>query len=266
MSSLTQGISVGTIAVDAVSESLWPRLGGLLDRMERQRAAHFVTERDRRRQIAVHALKRLMLSACAPGNVLPNTWRFAAGAEGKACALDRAGPHFSVSHCDGLVACGVSRRFRLGIDVKPLSDSVSFEFARSQFTESEMSWLSGQSPDSHPKAFFRLWTLKEAYRNTGGGTPAPMPDFAADFDPLRLRFHDGALVDAASWHFHQVDIGQRHTLALAWQSGSRKISIDVRAVHIEEMLYGVDHEGRSNPWRFRSRPASARLGTRSRRG
>lgn len=258
MSSLTHGISVGTIAVDAVPESLWPRLAGLLDRTERQRAAHFVTERDRRRQVAVHALRRLMLSACAPGVILPNTWKFTAGAAGTACVFDRTGPHFSVSHCDGLVACGVSRRFRLGIDVKPLNDGVSFAFARSQFTEREMSWLSQQPATAHDEAFSRLWTLKEAYRHTADPGSARIPDFVDDFDPQRLRFRDSAPADAASWHFRQVDIGQRHTLALAWRAGPRKIPIDVRAVHIEEMLYGVGHEGRSTPWRFGSRPIKTR--------
>lgn len=254
MRSLTHGISVGTVAIDAIPESLWPRLAGLLDRAERQRITSFVFERDRRRQIAAHALRRLMLTACAPKSVPPKTWRFEVDAAGKARVLDRAGPNFNVSHCDGLLACGVSRRFRLGVDVKPLTDNVSFEFARSQFTEGELFWLSQQPAEVYPQAFFRLWNLKEAYRNTANLDPTvDVPDFVRGCDPLRSRSLDPASADAAAWRFFQVEIGQRHTLALAWQAGPRKIPIDIRAVHIEEMLYGVPHEGRSSPWRFGSK-------------
>lgn len=254
MSSLTRGISVGTVAIDTVAESLWPRLAGLLDHAERQRAAHFVVERDRRLQIAAHALKRLMLTACAPGFVPPKSWRFEMGAGGQPTLCDRTSPRFNLSHCDGLVACGVSRRFRVGVDVKPLSDEVSFDFVRSQFSDDEVSWLSQQPADAHAEAFFRFWNLKEAYRNAVDPGAAPMPDFVKDFDPLRRRFVDSRVADAASWRFLQVEMGPRHTLALAWQAGPRKIPVDVRAVHFEEMLYGVDHKGRSSPWRFGSGP------------
>ncbi len=250
MSIAADGIAVGTVAVGAVPESLWPRLYGLLDSTERERAARFHFERDRRQHIAAHALKRLMLSACAHGTVAPQAWTFETALNGKPQVYERAGPHFNLSHCDGLVACAVSRRFELGLDVERLTDEIPFEFAQSQFGPEEALWLSSLPSAYRTTGFFRLWTLKEAYLKAAGlGLAQPMRDFTFGFDPLRVRFHNPSLGDASRWRFHQLEIGTRHVLALAWQSASRKVPMDVRTMHLQDLVYGPADRAGSSFWR-----------------
>src|SRR5215470_6487233 len=79
----TTGISVWTVVIDAVPSALWPRLVGLLNSAERERAERFIFERDRRAYQVGHALKRLMLSAHAGAVVEPQDWAFEFGRHGK---------------------------------------------------------------------------------------------------------------------------------------------------------------------------------------
>ena len=250
MSIATDGIAVGTVAVGAIAESLWPRLAGLLDTAERERAARFRFDRDRRQHIAAHALKRLMLSALADAVVAPQAWTFETAVGGKPQVYEGAGPHFNLSHCDGLVACAVSRRLEMGVDVERLTDEVPFEFAQSQFGQEEARWLNSLPAATRTSGFYRLWTLKEAYLKAAGfGMAQPMRDFSFGFDPLTVTFHDPSLGDASKWRFHQLEIGRRHMLALAWQSGSDKVPIDVRPMHFEDLVYGSADRAESSFWR-----------------
>ena len=237
LTAATEGISVGTVALSTVPEPLWPRLAGLLDPAECDRAARFKFERDRRQYVAAHALKRLMLSATADASVAPQTWTFATAAGGKPHVDGGAGPHFNLSHSDGLVACGVSRGFALGVDVERLTDEVPLEFAHGQFAQEEDRWLQGLPATARPSGFFRLWTLKEAYLKAAGiGLVQSMQDFAFSFDPLTVTFHDPTLGDATTWRFHQRPIGERHMLALAWQAESRDVPIDVRPMLLQDFV------------------------------
>ena len=233
----TKGIAVGTVALGTIPEPLWPRLASLLDDAERDRAARFKFERDRRQYVAAHALKRLMLSATAAATVAPEAWTFTTASAGKPHVHGGAGPHFNLSHSDGLVACGVSRLVELGVDVERLTEEVPLEFAQGQFAQEEDRWLHSLPDAARASGFFRLWTLKEAYLKAAGlGLAQSLQDFAFSFDPLTVTFHDPALGDATTWRFHQRPIGDRHMLAVAWQAGSRDVPLDIRAMSLQDLV------------------------------
>lgn len=255
----TNRIAAWTVALATISEALWPRLLDLLDNAERDRAARFVFERHRRQHIAAHALKRLMLSAI--GGAPPRSWRFEAppggkprvgkfrvgefrvgefgvgrSGVGKASVGPGPGPHFNISHCDGLVACAVSNDLELGVDVEPVARKAPLDLAQTYFAPEEIRWLTGLPPAEQPLGFFRLWTLKEAYiKATGLGLAQPLHDFAFAFDPLRVLFHDPALGDPRAWQFEQRQVGE-HLLALAWRGDGREGSVAYRAVSLETLL------------------------------
>lgn len=230
----THRIAAWTVALATIPEALWPRLLDLLDTAERDRAARFVFERHRRQHIAAHALKRLMLAAM--GGAPPRSWTFEAPSGGKPKVGPGPGPHFNISHCDGLVACAISDDLELGVDVEPVARKAPLDLAQTYFAPEEVRWLTGLPPSGQPFGFFRLWTLKEAYiKATGLGLAQPLHDFAFAFDPLRVLFHDPALGDPRAWRFEQRQVGE-HLLALAWRGDGRERSVAYREVALETLL------------------------------
>ena len=235
----TYRIAAWTVALATIEEASWPRLLDLLDTAERDRAARFVFERHRRQHIAAHALKRLMLSAMA--GAPPRSWTFEAPSGGKPRVVTPAvgpgpGPHFNISHCDGLVACAISDDLELGVDVEPVGRKAPLDLARTYFAPEEERWLTGLPRADQPLGFLRLWTFKEAYiKATGLGLAQPLHDFAFAFDPLRVLFHDPALGDPRAWRFEQRQVGD-HLLALGWRDGERVTAVAYRDVSLETLL------------------------------
>lgn len=93
--------------------------------------------------------------------------------------------HFSLSHCRGLVCCGLGRS-PLGVDAeapRPLRPAL----ARRVCTGEELAWLSAQ-PDP-AAAFLSLWTLKESVMKlTGRGMAYGFRQAAFAFPPEGPRF------------------------------------------------------------------------------
>jgi 4'-phosphopantetheinyl transferase len=219
--SQTCGISIRAMILDQVPETIWGRLSSMLDSVERAQAGRFSFERDRRSYIAAHALKRAMLTAAVSGAVRPEAWQFETGKHGKPRIAGSVSHHFNLSHCEGAVVCAVSKCAEIGVDVERVDRPAPLELAETHFAASERAWLRQQPVDRRHIAFFKLWTLKEAYiKATGCGLAQRLDAFAFDFEPLRIRFEDLALGDASTWRFEQTLIGsKRHMLAMAWRSG-----------------------------------------------
>ena len=76
-----------------------------------------------------------------------------------------------------------------------------------------------------------------------------MRDFTFGVDPLTVTFHNPSLGDATKWHFHQLEVGKQHMLALAWQSESSLVPINIRPMHFEDLVYGTVSRAESNFWR-----------------
>ena len=208
-------IVVLAVALDSVPEPAWPELEVLLDASERQRAARFHLERHRRQYVAAHALKRMMLSAMT--GACPRSWSFELAPGGKPRVRPEPGPYFNLSHCDGLVACAVSRDLDIGVDVEPLSPDAPLALVQSHFAAAERRWLDGLPATDRPEGFFALWTLKEAFlKATGYGLAQPLHRFAVDVDRLGVAFDDPLLGDPAAWHFAQYRVNAQHILGLAW--------------------------------------------------
>lgn len=216
-------ITVWAASLDAVPDTLWPRAESVLDPAERERAKRFRFERDRRSYAAAHVLKRMMPTVSTAGAVAPQAWTFDTGPYGRPAVASGGGAHFNLSHCDGLVACAVSRAAEPGIDVENLDRVVPWDIAESCFADDEAKWLYGLPPTGRDAGFLRLWTLKEAYiKATGLGLSQALKAFAIGFDPLRVSFADPALGDPSAWRFEQRELGRRYVLALAWRAPGKR--------------------------------------------
>jgi 4'-phosphopantetheinyl transferase len=208
-----------------------------LDASERARADRFRVAADRDAYIAAHVLLRVMLSQHA--NIAPEEWRFRATKGGRP-ELDPAqappGLHFSLSHTRGLVACAVGRCEALGIDAEAWREPAPIELAKRYFAPAEARLIADLAPEERPAAFYRLWTLKEAYlKATGEGLAGALDSFAFSLDPTELTLPFPG--SAAAWRFAEFRPGLRYSLALAVRSPA-PIPIDAAAVSPFDCIAG----------------------------
>lgn len=83
---------------------------------------------------------------------------------------------FSLSHTDGCVAVAVARE-AVGIDVERVQGAHD-ELAARFFHPQERQWL--QRQDDRTRAFYEIWTRKEAYlKMRGTGLHTPLQSFSA---------------------------------------------------------------------------------------
>jgi 4'-phosphopantetheinyl transferase len=158
-------------------------------------------------------------------------WRLRTAKGGKP-ELDPAqappGLHISLSHTRGLAACAVGRPYALGIDAEAWREPAPIEIAERYFAPAESRLVADLAPEERPSAFYRLWTLKEAYlKATGQGLAAALDSFAFSLDPTGLTLP--APGSGATWQFAEFRPGLKHSLALAVRSPV-PIPIDAAAV------------------------------------
>ena len=189
----------------ALDEPVRPHdeLVALLDVAERQRAARFHFEVDRRRFEAAHGLLRLVLGhyAGAP----PSQLRFESGHAGKpALAAAAAGVDFNLSHSGGHALLGVTRGAAIGVDIELIRSVPEFEsIAAGTFAAEEVRELMAQPDALRVDAFFSGWTRKEAYiKALGGGLSIPLAGFEVSLaprEPALIRSISGSRAAAGAW-------------------------------------------------------------------
>ena len=135
-----------------------------LDAEERERAARFRFERDRASFIASHSALRRILSryvGCPPAAL-----RFARAELGKP-SID--GPvRFSMAHSGGLALYAIAHR-EVGVDVEQIRLEMDVKGIAERFLPAvEALELASLEPGARQRAFFRLWTRREAYLKARG--------------------------------------------------------------------------------------------------
>jgi len=185
----------------------------LLSADEQARHARYHFERDRQLYRVAHAMLRVML-----GRHLgwpPAALGFEVGAHQRPRLTTPADLDFNLSHTRGLVAVAIAPRAEVGIDVEQVQASrVTANLEQTVFAPEELERLASMTRDEEVTAFFRLWTLKEAYlkvRGFGMGV-LRLDAFAFDVDRARLvRAPD----DPTRWTFETARPTDEHHLALA---------------------------------------------------
>jgi 4'-phosphopantetheinyl transferase len=146
----------------ALSAEERERLEGVLSAEERDQCGRFVRPADRARCTASRASLRVVLAKYLLKD--PRMLSFSAGPSGKP-SLDRADPsiQFNISHAGDLALIAVTRGLRVGIDVErvrevPDMEAILYGF----FSEQETAWLRSREGEERTRAFFLLWTRREA--------------------------------------------------------------------------------------------------------
>ena len=189
---------------DVGSEAVSASVQLLTDR-ERQRAARFAFEPDRRRFIVARALLRQLLAARL--GVRPEAIELAAAARGKPALAGRLAAsdlRFNVSHCQDVAVYAFSSGREVGIDVEavrelPDADDVAARW----FSRQEYATYRTLEPGDRALGFFQCWTRKEAFiKALGDGLFHPLDRFdvsLAPGEPARILRVEDVPGDRCRW-------------------------------------------------------------------
>ena len=228
-------VLVWVVALDTVHTDEWPRLAALLDPAEQARGARYIFDLHRRQHVAAHALKRLLLSTLVARP--PEAWRFDVAPGGKPQVAGGGGPGFSLSHCDGLVACAAGLRGSIGVDVEPRAREAPLELAPMLLSSEERARLSSMPAEQRNTAFLQLWTLKEAFaKATGRGLARCLSDVSFRLDPVKASFLHPWPGPVGNWQFVHRTVARDYLLSLACFAGVHPPSVAIREVDFEELL------------------------------
>lgn len=193
------------------------RLSRTLAPDERARAASFVFAPDRRRFTVGRAALRAILGRYL--DVEPAAVALGRTPAGRPTLL---GAHagalaFSVSRSAGLALCAVTAASPIGVDVERIMRGVAEDVAHDGILSSaELVALRALGPETRDRAFFVVWTRKEAYAKARGlGLAMPFDRFSVSVDaavPALLAADDD---DPARWTLRDVDAGPGYAAALA---------------------------------------------------
>lgn len=206
----------------------------LLSPQETARMQRFVRAENRHEYLVAHALVRLALSRFAP--VHSAAWVFTAQEHGRPVVATPAGTRltFSLSHCQGLVACAIAVDRDVGVDVEAAGRATgNLSVADQFFSAAETAMLHACPQQQQEERFLQLWTHKEAYLKARGlGLALPLNGFSfviTEPDQTAVSFSPSVPDDPLHWQFARARPSANHVLAVAarvGQGGRIKISVE----------------------------------------
>jgi 4'-phosphopantetheinyl transferase len=151
----------------------------VLDEQERERAARFRFDRDRSRFVIARGSLRCVLGRLTATN--PHLVPLGAAEHGKPVLRPPVtGVHFNLSHSDDCVVHAVAG-VPVGVDVESVRPAADLALMLRSFAPEERRWLLSVPGAQRDRAFFTLWTCKEAYlKALGYGLVKPLTAFAVD--------------------------------------------------------------------------------------
>lgn len=190
-----------------------------LSAAERARAGRFRFPADRERFVASHtALRAILASYLAAA---PAALSFGESAHGKPfIEAPDAGRtlRFSLSHSGDLALVAVGLDREVGVDVERVRVLDDLDgFAARYFSPAERDALARVPSGERPRAFFEVWTLKEAYlKACGEGLLRALDAFdvtVGEAPPRLLAVRDRP-GDEARWTAHRLAPGEGYVAAL----------------------------------------------------
>jgi 4'-phosphopantetheinyl transferase len=162
----------------------------ILSETERIRASKLMHRNKQNEYIVAHAMLRNIIAGylrCEPKEV-----RLTAGDHGKPACQHDTRLAFNLAHGRGTVLIAVANGHEVGVDieqVRPVPDAE--HIVRRYFCPEESERFLAMNKIGQDRAFFRLWTRKEAYlKSLGMGLAGSLNSFEVAFgvgEPFRLK-------------------------------------------------------------------------------
>jgi len=217
---------------------------------ERVRLDGFRNVGARSQFLAARAGRRLILAGYT--NASPQALQFRRGDAGKPFASrpEALRPlSFNLSHTTKLVALVVAWKRRVGIDVELASREVdAMSFARRFLSQREVAALEREARSARRAAFYRIWTLKEAYlKALGVGLSVPLDSFSVSLAPGgRLGVEDDGVPDADQlWRLFCYEYPSNHVVSLCIEAARGEVTpvVRVRRASLQELERRADATG-----------------------
>lgn len=183
---------------------------------ERDRATRFRRATDRERFVVARGTLRTLLSSALRADavvVAPSEIVIERGRWGKPFAAQWPTLGFNVSHAGDIVLVALARGREVGVDVEharpdvPVSDLVPIALG----TE-ERAWWEQVPPDDQHRAFFDLWTRREALvKAVGTGLGRTEIPWTGPFG----RTPEEVLADQRVWTVHRFEVAPSYPAAVA---------------------------------------------------
>lgn len=203
---LEDEVHVWSLALEQPDEER-EALARALSEDERQRAARFYFEKDRRHFTVARGVLRALLGRYlerAPGEI-----SFEYGPQGKPSLPSPAPLRFNLSHSGGRALLAFSREREVGVDIeqaRPLKDLLGL--AETVFSPRELATLRALSGAAREEAFFACWSRKEAFiKATGEGMSRRLDSFDVSLRPgeaARLLHVEGEPPGALRWELRAL--------------------------------------------------------------
>ena len=177
----------------------------LLSLAERERAARFKFEKDRRLYTVAHAALRSLLAGYL--NVAPGDLEFEIGPRGKprlAPTFNKDSLEFNLSHSSEVALIAMNREREIGVDVEQVKKEFAFaEVAERYFTTREVSAIRALPQDLQRRAFYQCWTSKEAFLKAKG------VGLSGELDEVEILLGDKGRVQVTStlpgWYLSELN-------------------------------------------------------------
>jgi 4'-phosphopantetheinyl transferase len=135
---------------------------------------------------------------------------------------------FNLSHSGGVALYAVACERQLGIDIERLRRFSELEqIAKRFFSNRDYEELRALSPSQQHDAFFRYWTLKEAYvKATSQGLSLALNQFEVSLASGELAVVSKTPVDsqeASHWSLKELSPGHGYVAAIAVEGDSWQI-------------------------------------------
>lgn len=194
---------------------------------EQARAGRFFHAYDRDRWTVARARMRQIIGEVTGRD--PKALHFETEAQGRPYLV--GGPaalSFNLSHADGLGALAVSFDARVGVDVEAVRAMTDAEMAW-PLSVAERASLAAAPTSDRLDAFFRFWTLKEAFiKAVGSGLSLPLGDFdmnpPGSSEPQLMRLA-GAPDEPALWRLAECAPAPGYRAAVAARTEGRDLAV-----------------------------------------
>ena len=192
-----------------------PAAEELLAHEERMQSRRFVTPQLQRRFVAARAGLRSILGSHL--RLEPRRLAFVRNEFGKPALAGSPVAHFNLSHSAGTAILAISEDVEVGCDLEQVRPIDHLGLARRYFHAAEVAAIEGSADaGAQALAFFRIWTLKEAFvKALGTGLSIPLDRFAvsiAESSPALVLRPSGT---ARAWWLHQAVLPNGYCRALA---------------------------------------------------
>jgi len=171
-------IDLWSVSVEQFTDSKQEQANMLLTAQEQIKIASYKNNNAKKTALISRALCRLVLSQYI--DCPPQAHQFIRNKHGKPSLANNSKQlTFNISHNDKLVVIAVCVNDQIGCDIESPERQVSIEpITRRYFSEQEHSMLMAKQGESQKQAFFKIWTLKEAFvKATGIGISLGLDSF-----------------------------------------------------------------------------------------